>query len=294
MERESSHISISSAYDDETFNVSINSEEFIKITNRLFDIINGILVFILILFLIADQYNYNFFPFEIDKAFSWWYQIAQIFFILSYWTTDILILRILIICGYILFIIAFRSSIAIDFLIYSTVAILINLQNIFELLYKKRPIMFDEYREKIYKELFINFMNRDEFSILSKNSLLRDLQPNAFYCHQGDKCNSLSILVFGKLQIIKINDESQIFIQENEFIDSAEWILRQQSHSNKGKRFKYSVKAIEKCKMIYWPREILLEQLNNKPDLEAKLLGALGLDVSHKVFNNNSFIQETE
>lgn len=293
MDRESSHISISSAYEDETFNVSINSEEFIKITNRLFDIINGILVFTLILFLIADQYNYNFFPFEIDKAFSWWYQIAQIFFIASYWTTNILILRTLIIFGYLLFIIAFSETVAIDFLIYSLIAMIINLQNIFELLYKKRPIIFDEYREQIYKELFVNFMNRDEFSILCKNSLLRDLQVNAFYCHRGDKCNSLSILVFGKLQIIKINDESQIFIQENEFIDSAEWILRK-SNSNKGKRFKYSVKAIEKCKMIYWPREILLEKLNNKPELEAKLLGALGLDVSHKVFNNNSFIQESE
>lgn len=287
---ELSHISTISANDDDIFtHFSITSETFIHISNRIFDLINGILSIGLLLFLIADSFNYNFFPFSINKANSWLYQIAQIVFLTSYWTKDVLSLRSLLIMGNILFIINFTiSSISIDFLIYSLFAMTLNLKNIFEILYKKRPIIFDKYREQIYQEMFINFMTRDEFSLLSKSSLIRDLQPNAHYCHQGDKCHSLSILLFGKLLVVK-GEDKKTYISENEFIDSAEWVLRH-SNNKKGKRFNYSITAMEKSKYIFWPREILLEKLKDKPELQAKLLGALGLDVSHKVFSHNSFI----
>ena len=181
------------------------------------------------------------------------------------------------------------DSISIDFLIYSCFAITFNTKNIFELLYKKRPIIFDKYREQIYQAMFVNFMSRDDFAILTKSSLIRDLQPNANYCHHGDKCNNLSILVHGTLQVVGKDPTKKTFIGENEFIDSAEWVLRK-SNIKKGRRFNYSITASEKCKYIFWPREILLEKLKDEPELEAKLLGALGLDVSHKVFSHNSFI----
>ena len=292
MERDLTNISIVSINDDDDIftRFSITSETFIIISNRIFDLLNGIFGVTLILFIIADSYNYNFFPFEINNANIWLYQIAQIIFITSYWTKNILILRFLLIIGNILFIITFSlKSISIDFLIYASFAITINLKNIFELLYKKRPIIFDKYREQIYQEMFINFMKRDEFAMLTKSSLIRDLQPKSYYCHIGDKCNNLAILLFGKLQVIGKDPDKKIFIEENEFIDSAEWVLRT-SNSKKGKRFNYNIVACEKSKYIFWPREILLEKLKDEPEIGAKLLGALGLDISHKVFSHNSYI----
>ena len=292
MERELSQVSIASINDDDDVftRFSITSETFIIVSNRIFDLFNGILVFILIMFLIADINQYNFFPFKINEANTWLYQITQIIFIISYWTKNILTLRTLLIFGNVLFIVTFTlKSISVDFLIYSMLAITFNLKNIFELLYKKRPIIFDKYREQIYQEMFVNFMERDEFALLTKSSLIRDLQPNSNYCHIGDKCNNLSILVFGKLQVKGKDPEKKIFIEENEFIDSAEWVLRN-SNIKKGKRFNYNIVACEKSKYIFWPREILLEKLKDEPELGAKLMGALGLDVSHKVFSHNSFI----
>lgn len=274
--------------DDIFTRLSITSEKFIQMSNKVFDLINGILAFMLLMFLIANNLDYNFFPFNVNNANSWLYQVAQVVFIISYLTKDILLLRLLLICGNILFIINFSlKGISIDFLIYACFAITVNLKNIFELLYKKRPIIFDKYREQIYKEIFHNFMSRDEFALLTKYSLIRDLQPNANYCHPGDKCSNLSILIYGKLQVVGKNDINT-FITENEFIDSAEWILRK-STTKKGKRFNNAIRAMEKSKYMFWPREILLEKLSTREELEAKLMGALGLDVSHKILSIQNF-----
>lgn len=280
-----------STKDDDKFAIfTINSELFINISNRIFDTLHSILFFILLCFLISNSLDYNLFPFEVNDANSWLYQLAQFIFLISFWAKEILILRILLICGYLLFIITFSNdSISIDFLVYSIISITLNLKNIFELLYRKRKITFDTYREQIYEEMFSNFMKRDEFLILSKLSLIRDLQPGAHYCHIGDKSNNLAILLNGKLQLIGKDPNKQIFIEDNEFIDSAEWILRN-SNSNKGKRFNYNIKAINKSTYLFWPREILLEKLKEHPELHDKLLGVLGLDVSHKILLFKSLI----
>ena len=79
-----------------------------------------------------------------------------------------------------------------------------------------------------------------------------------FEC-QGDKCGNLSILVFGKMKIYKGHNEDS-FIEENEFIDSSQWMLRK--HRN-GKRFTYSIQSHEPCIYMTWPREILTDILNN-------------------------------
>lgn len=291
VEVELSRTSNLSARDDDKFAIfTINSELFINISNRIFDVLHGILLFLLIVFLISDGLDYKLFPFEVSEANYWLYQIAQSIFLISFWAKNILLLRVLLICGYLLFIITFsRDSISIDFLIYSTISITINLKNIFELLYKKRKIEFDTYREQIYDEMFCKFMTRDEFLILAKISLIRDLQPNAHYCHIGDKSNNLAILICGKLRVISKDPDKEIYIEDNEFIDSAEWILRN-SNSQKGKRFNYNIKAINKSTYMFWPRELLLEKLNEFPELKDKLMGALGLDVSHKILNYKSLI----
>ena len=50
------------------------------------------------------------------------------------------------------------------------------------------------------------------------------------------------------------------------------------------------IKAVNKSTYMFWPREILIEKINEYPEIRDKLMGALGLDVSHKIFTFKSLI----
>ena len=270
---------------------SVSPELCVQVINKTFNAMMIIGGFLIIIFWIADSHDYNMFPFKVNPASSWWYQVGQVIFLASYWTKNMLLLRVLIILGYAFFIgwaIDAGGLPSMDFYLFTYIYVIINLKQIIELIYSKRPIEFDLFRENIYEGMFKAFMTRSEFQDLTKTSLLRDLQKNTNYCQVRDRCNNLSILVIGKIRIFQNDKETKdIFINENEFIDSAEWLLRQ-SGNKKGRRFTYAMRAEENVTYMTWPREILLETLKNNPELEQKLLGALGIDVSNKVFNHSS------
>ena len=290
--------------------VRFTPELFILLLNKLTESLLIIGVFLLVIFLISDSYHYNFFPFKINNANGWMYQGAQIIGLVSYAMSNIIILRILSILSYALFIIwtlSIGDTPSIDYFLFTYMNVVINIKKIAELIYRKRKITFDDLREQIYVNTFSGFMSRDEFKELTNTALIRELPKGAFYCKLKDKCNSLSILIDGRIRVYKNSENIKTtFINENEFIDSAEWLLRYQnkpeesktSTSNKkikiipkkprGKRFNYFMKADDDCIYMTWPREILREQMKKNSDLEQKLTGILGIDVSTKLFNNAS------
>lgn len=296
--------------DDNEFHVSISRENFMLLLDKGSDALMVIGLFLLITFWISDGTNYNVFPFEINRANNAWYQIGQVLFLGSYWTTNILLLRLLIILGYFFFIIwsiSVGGKPSMDFYLFTYIYVLINIKKILELLYKKRPIIFDELKEQIYLNTFEGFMERDDFKELAKTSLIRELPKGGFYCKIKDRCNNLSILIKGRIRVFKNSENIKCsFINENDFIDSAEWLLKYQTNKvkqnsskiqsklklpprkPKGRRFNYYMKADDECIYLTWPREILYEQLKLNPELEQKLNGALGIDVSYKLFNNSS------
>lgn len=298
--------------DDNDFSVKITQETFIFLLEKGSDALMVIGIFLLICFWISDSLDYNFFPFDVNKASNLWYQFAQLIFLASYWTTKILLLRILGILGYLFFIIwsiSVGGAPSIDFYLFTYINILINFKKIIELLYKKRPIIFDDLREQIYVNTFEGFMDRNEYKELINTSLIRELPRGGFYCKIKDRCNNLSLLIKGRIRVFKNNENIKTtFINENEFIDSAEWLLKYQNQETKlqkaqanksqsklkmpsrkprGRRFNYFMKADDECIYLTWPREILREQLKLAPELEQKLNGALGIDVSYKLFNNS-------
>ena len=281
--------------------ISIHSEMFINNLNLLFHILFAYGVALLLLLIIGTGfYKYNFFPFDIQKISSWITQVGYIVFLASYWTSNVILLRILIIIGYIFFTIsAFVTNIIpnMDTLLWTYIFVTINLKQIIKLFYDKRPIVFDSFREKIYVNMFDGIMSRVDFKSLTKNSLLRDLSKDRFYCQSGDRCSNLSILVYGKMKVNSsfnhnssndlYDNEKTIYIKEDEFIDSPQWMLRH--NKKKGKRFTYSIQACTDCKYLTWSREFLIELLEKNINLEQPLLGALGLDVSHKVLGDYDF-----
>ncbi len=73
-------------------------------------------------------------------------------------------------------------------------------------------------------------------------------------------------------------------IKENDFLDSPEWLTRKQSTMQ---RYEVGFLAISDCMYLMWPRETLEELLEAYPSIETPLSGALGIDVSRKLFSSN-------
>ena len=277
---------------EEEYRVKISQEKCVYIINKTFDAMMTIGLFLILTYWIAQAYDYNYFPFTIEDINSWAYQVAQVVFLVSYWTTNIVVLRTLVIIGYIFYFIwVFDASKypSMDFLLFGYIYIIINSKKIIELLYSKRPIIFDNMRECVYINIFEGIMTRSEYQILANTSLIRELPKGALYCKVGDKCNSLSILIDGRIRIYKSHENMKTtFINNHEFIDSAEWLLKLSKRGGKGRRFNYHMKADDRCIYLTWPREILYETLKQHPEMVQKLNGALGIDVSTKLFNNAS------
>ena len=284
--------------------LSIHSEKFINNLNLCFNIVLAYGIAALFFIIIGTGLlDHNFLPFEIQSVSSWATQIGYCIFLASYWTSNMILLRIMTIVGYIFFTLsAFLGDLTpyMDVLTWTFIFVALNLQQIIKLFYDKRPIVFDAFREKIYVSMFDGIMTRADFKSLTKNSLLRDLSKDRFYSKEGDRCSNLSILIYGKMKIIypkkkKIYNDSlyddeedhssTVFIRDNEFIDSPQWMLRK--NKRKGKRFTYSIMAQTDCKYLTWSREFLIELLEKYPDLEQPLLGALGIDVSGKVLGDS-------
>lgn len=268
--------------------------------NTLFKVIFGNSMILLIIVLFCDIYDYNIIFKNRMPINNWMFQLANIFLFLSYTSNNILYLRIVLSCGglwFMLWAIYFEAGVLADTMMWNYVMTLINVRQAIAIFYAKRPIVFDEDREQIYNEKFKGIMTRVNFKILCQNSFIREIQRDRYYAQYGDTCNNLSILISGKIKIVKkereesivsnnnnqviLYQDKDIYVWPNEFIDSPEWVMRKS-------RRKYAVSMFveEKCKFLMWPYEILEEVLGNNPQLSAPLSGVLGSDVSMKIFKS--------
>ena len=198
--------------------LSIHNEKFVIILNKLFLVLISYGFLLLITVLFSGIFGHNVFPFQIQELSHWATQIGYVIFFASYWTSNMILLRVMTIVGYIFFTTSAFIGDTIpymDVLSWTYIFCMINIQQIIRLLYDSRPIVFDPYREKIYTSMFNGIMKRSDFKTLTKNSLLRDLDNNRFYAKVGDRCSSLSILVYGRMRVYKSNE----IIDENDPVD---------------------------------------------------------------------------
>lgn len=267
----------------------IDEFNILNYITKIIDILIILIIFTFILFYMGFHIEHNFFPFEVEKPHNLLYQFSQIIFVLSFFTKNILLLRFLYIFGSLLFIswtFIFFDKISIDFIIYISISVLVNLKQIIIILYSKRKIIFNNNIENIYQNIFKDFINKSNFKELIKSSFIRELPKDSLYCRYKDKCSCLSILLKGRLGVYKNNENMKYFIEENNFIDSSEWLLRL-SKKDKGKRFNYNIKAQEDSLYLTWPKEILNDILNKDEELKQKINGILGIDVSNKLFEHS-------
>lgn len=266
--------------------------------NTFYKILFGNSIILLIIVLLSDIIGYGIPIKSTLPVGNWMFQMANGFLLMSYISSNILFLRIILSIGGVWFIIwmyNFEGGIIFDGILWNYVTLLINIRHSVILFYAKRPIVFDKDREQIYLQKFKGIMPRSDFKILSKNTFIRELRKDRYYAQRGDTCNNLSVIISGRIIIVRKDKEDSImsknseniiyqtteeqYIMPNEFIDSPEWIMRKTKN-----KFSVSMLVDKNCKILIWPYEILNVILKKNPHLEPSLTGVLGIDVSNKIF----------
>tara|TARA_B100000378_G_C18029430_1_gene407019 strand:+ start:33 stop:1085 length:1053 start_codon:yes stop_codon:yes gene_type:complete len=265
----------------------VNEYVNLKYLHEIFSTILGMTSILLIIVLFSDL-NPNIIPFKIapinfTKIPSLTRQLSIFFTFLSFMTTDMLFMRVVLSLSFGLGIFSFGISpkpLDFCFVLWYFLIFLINIKHVLLLCYEKRHITFSKNFEKIYKNIFSSLMTRVQYNKLIEKSLVREIKKERYYAKFGDTCNNLTILISGKMKKFDKQNKTS-YVKQCSFIDSPEFIMR--SH-NRGETFNVSFYAETDCNIIIWPREIINIVLKEDNELNSLLLASLGIDVSDKVF----------
>jgi len=255
----------------------------IKYLDKIFTAIFGNVITILIVSLFASL-NEKIIPFETitvdwnDYA-SVLQQFSIFFTFLSFITSDILFMRVVLILSFGLGIISMVISAMPLNLVgcswYLSI-LLINMKHTSIICYDKRHITFEKNHEIVYNHIFKNLLKRSEFVVLMKHALVRQVKSGTYYVNIGDNATNLSILIDGRL-VKTDQNKKRSFVQKVTFIDSPEFLTRENKIGNV---FTVSFYCETDCKIIMWARELIESDLT--PQLHTALMSALGIDVAHK------------
>lgn len=253
---------------------------------------------------------------QVQPAGHWLYQLAQIFLLLSYLTTNLIALRSMLACAALCFTLwgALVLDISVDTTVWNALFFVINTIQTLLLLFKKRPIKFKfAPHEDIYREMFEKVgISRHDFRIMADMGLLRSLKAGSFYIEAGNVVNNLSLLYKGKLELYhhEYNRQSQTstVCHEWEFVESPEWAARNNrraatpsspQHSKAAKdesgllefqdaeTIKVSAKAVEHCLFLSWPVEQLEAYISAHSHVAAPLNALIGADIAKKLFRQH-------
>ena len=255
--------------------------------NTLFNVIFGSSLIVLIIVLFSDInpkiIPFKIIPIEFNVISKLTGQISIFCTFLSFITDNVLFMRFVLCISFGIGIVSISlAPLPLNFIyiMWYFIILLINLKHIIIISYNKRHIIFDEQQELIYNKIFKKLMSRSNYQLLLNKSLVRCIKQDRFYINVGDSCDNLTILISGKMK--KTDKKGKIsYVQECTFIDSPEFIMQKNII---GQQFNISFYAETECNVLMWPRETINILLDKNKEINSLLLGALGIDVSKKVF----------
>ncbi|CAF1544001.1 unnamed protein product [Didymodactylos carnosus] len=235
----------------------------------------------------------------VHPAAHWLFHLANCFLLVSYATTNILALRILLASGSVCFTLwgALVLSISIDTTVYNGIFFIINTVQALIILYNMRSIKFDPYRELVYNHFFGKDkikLSRTEFNKLTNPNIcfIRTLNTGSFVAEKGNICNQLTLLLEGELSVSRksgnnSNDSENFYevhtIKPLEFADSPEWQFK---HGTIGPAFDVYITCLNNCKFMVWPYEPLMNLVSKEKQLGNILNAVLGRDIVQKLFSS--------
>ena len=227
--------------------------------------------------------------------------LANILDIVSYISSDILLLRIVLVAASALFI---WSAIIVpdpESIFFNIIYLLINFFQICYLLWMMRPIEFEnEDIENVYNRVFappLTAMSKLDFQLLVENGFLRKIEKGQSYSEDGSMVDNLSILISGKIECVRFEvdkygkkkDKVVNTIESFEFIESPQWLTRRKDFDQS---FVGRMRASEDCHYLTWKLDELDALIINYPQYKSYIDAVVGSDVAHKILKMDANLEE--
>nr|XP_015835225.1 PREDICTED: uncharacterized protein LOC100141516 [Tribolium castaneum] len=223
------------------------------------------------------------------------FQLANMCFVVAYSSTcskkGVLFMHCWLILGLMLFSAwAWNIICAPDVFTWNFAFMLMNMAQVFHILYQLRPVKFDPELEEAYHALFEPFkLSRLQFKrmVSAEFAQIMSLHAGEAYAVQNlTRTDRLGLLLSGKVNVLSDNQFLHPILP-CEFLDSPEF---ESSRNTVDDKFKVSIVAASTCRYLYWQRSAL-EYLFVKDTYVATVLTTLiARDIATKLYAMNNKI----
>lgn len=191
-----------------------------------------------------------------------------------------------------------------DYVIWNVFLAFVNLCHIQYILLNEKPITLHPSLDMLWENMFgpdhYNLEKFDFYNLVQERATLKSLRAGDTYFGEQDVCNSLSILVQGKMVVYKSDDWGRrdvtlpVFQDDSnkdhvemivgevdafEFVDSFEWL----AHGLQNNHAQVTIKAEKECIVVAWDYDVLKEIFKDFPRLRACIMAMVGKDVAQKL-----------
>ncbi|KAB0798445.1 hypothetical protein PPYR_09438 [Photinus pyralis] len=177
-----------------------------------------------------------------------------------------------------------------DVFTWSFAFMLLNLAQVFHILYQLRPVKFDPELEEIYHNLFYPFkVSRLQFKrmVSSDFAQIMSLHAGEAYAMQNlTRPDRLGLLLSGKVNALCDNQFLHPILP-CEFLDSPEF---ESSRNTIDDKFKVSIVAASSCRYVFWQRSALEYLFVKETYLATVLTTLIARDITTKLYAMNNKI----
>ncbi|KAF2885812.1 hypothetical protein ILUMI_20354 [Ignelater luminosus] len=239
---------------------------------------------------------------------SWWpwcdywkdpqhllFQLANTCFAVAYASTcskkGVLFMHCWLIIGLMLFSTwAWNVICAPDVFTWNFAFMLLNMAQVFHILYQLRPVKFDPELEEVYHNLFYPFkVTRLQFKrmVSSEFAQIMSLHAGEAYAMQNlTRTDRLGLLLSGKVNALCDNQFLHPILP-CEFLDSPEF---ESSRNTIDDKFKVSIVAASSCRYVFWQRSALEYLFVKETYLATVLTTLIAKDITTKLYAMNNKI----
>ncbi|KAH1013737.1 popeye domain-containing protein 3 [Dendroctonus ponderosae] len=223
------------------------------------------------------------------------YQLANVCFVLAYSSTcskkGVLFMHCWLILGLMLFATwAWNIICAPDVFTWNFAFMLMNLAQVFHIVYQLRPVKFDPELEEVYHTLFEPFkMSRLQFKRMVGPDFaqIMSLHAGEAYAVQNlTRTDRLGLLLSGKVNVLSDNQFLHPILP-CEFMDSPEF---ESSRNTVDDKFKVAIVAASTCRYLYWQRSCLEYLFVKETYIATVLTTLIARDITTKLYAMNNKI----
>ncbi|KAK9694007.1 Popeye protein conserved region [Popillia japonica] len=223
------------------------------------------------------------------------FQLANMCFALAYASTctkkGVLFMHCWLIIGLMLFSTwAWNVICAPDVFTWNFAFMILNMAQVFHILYQLRPVKFDPELEEVYHNLFEPFkISRLQFKrmVSSEFAQIMSLHAGEAYAVQNlTRTDRLGLLLSGKVNVLSDNQFLHPILP-CEFLDSPEF---ESSRNTVEDKFKVSIVAASTCRYLYWQRTALEYLFVKETYIGTVLTTLIARDITTKLYAMNNKI----